>query len=103
MFAVSPCRQGAGIGRALIARAAGVASAWGSVRMEMTVIAQRADLLAWYRRLGFEPTGETRPFPYGDERFGRPRRADLHFVVLAAPLDRLTSLPGAREGPAPRG
>jgi hypothetical protein len=27
-------------------------------------------------------TGETEPFPYGDERFGKPLRDDLHFVVL---------------------
>ena len=50
--------------------------------MEMTVIAQREDLIAWYERRGYTRTGETRPFPYGDERFGRPRRDDLVFVVL---------------------
>ena len=29
-----------------------------------------------------ERTGETEPFPYGDERFGIPKRPDLEFVVL---------------------
>jgi hypothetical protein len=57
--------------------------------MRMTVIRQRTDLIAWYRRLGFEPTGETEPFPYGDDRFGRPRRDDLDFLVLSRPLERL--------------
>lgn len=85
MFAVQPDRQGSGIGRSLLARAARTAAGWGCTEMRMTVIRQRADLIAWYRRLGFLPTGETEPFPYGDERFGRPRRDDLEFVVLAGP------------------
>jgi hypothetical protein len=54
--------------------------------MEMTVVAVRSDLIAWYLRRGYAPTGESRPFPYGDERFGRPRRDDLSFHVLAKPL-----------------
>ena len=48
----------------------------------MTVVQLRAELIAWYERRGYRPTGETRPFPYGDERFGTPRRDDLQFVVL---------------------
>ncbi|MBU6298090.1 MAG: GNAT family N-acetyltransferase, partial [Alphaproteobacteria bacterium] len=42
----------------------------------------RDALIAWYVRRGYELTGETRPFPYGDNRFGEPRRDDLKFVVL---------------------
>ncbi len=56
--------------------------------MRMTVIRQRTDLIAWYGRLGFRSTGETEPFPYGDERFGRPRRPDLEFVVLEGNVRR---------------
>jgi ribosomal protein S18 acetylase RimI-like enzyme len=82
MFAVKPQLQGAGVGRSLIAEACRRASSWGSASLEMTVIKQRTDLIAWYERLGFHPTGETLPFPYGDLRFGRPRREDLEFVVL---------------------
>ena len=36
-------------------------------------------------------TGETRPFPYGDERFGKPRVAGLKFVVLEKPLTTATA------------
>lgn len=86
MFAVRPDEQGAGVGKALIAEARRGAEEWGCTVMRMTVIRQRDDLIAWYGRLGFQPTGETEPFPYGDERFGRPLRADLEFVVLAGPL-----------------
>jgi hypothetical protein len=48
----------------------------------MTVVHLRDALIAWYERRGYILTGEVEPFPYGDERFGRPLRDDLHFVVL---------------------
>jgi ribosomal protein S18 acetylase RimI-like enzyme len=87
LFAVRPDAQGGGIGRAMIAEAQRLAMAqWGAAEMWMTVIGQRLDLIAWYQRLGFELTGETQPFPYGDERFGRPRRPDLAFAVLTKAL-----------------
>lgn len=87
MFAVRPDLQGGGVGRRLLARAEGHArQSFHAELMEMTVIAQRSELIAWYERRGYRRTGETRPFPYGDERFGLPRRDDLHFVVLAKPL-----------------
>ncbi|CAM5452909.1 GNAT family N-acetyltransferase OS=Rhodanobacter lindaniclasticus OX=75310 GN=B1991_03585 PE=4 SV=1 [Rhodanobacter lindaniclasticus] len=43
---------------------------------------QREELIALDVRRGYRRTGEQRPFPYGDERFGIPRRADLRFEVL---------------------
>lgn len=83
MFAVRPDRQASGIGRQLLAYAEVLAaSRFGARRMRMTVIAQRAELIAWYERRGYRRTGERLPFPYGDERFGLPRRGDLEFVVL---------------------
>jgi hypothetical protein len=54
----------------------------------MTVIAQRQELIAWYQRRGYSLTGEARPFPTEDPRFGLPKRDDLGFVVLEK---RLTS------------
>jgi hypothetical protein len=50
--------------------------------MRMRVINVRDTLIAWYERRGYALTGETEPFPYGDDRFGRPLRDDLCFVVL---------------------
>ena len=83
MFAVSPALQGAGLGKAIIAEAERQArTTWGVTEMHMTVISVRDDLIAWYERRGYRRTGETTPFPYGDERFGIPQRDDLHFVVL---------------------
>jgi GNAT superfamily N-acetyltransferase len=86
MFAVRPDAQGGGIGRRVMAEADRIATGWGCTQMRMTVIKQRADLIAWYERLGFARTGEYEPFPYGNERYGRPTRDDLEFAVLAAAL-----------------
>jgi ribosomal protein S18 acetylase RimI-like enzyme len=88
MFAVVPAQQGGGIGAQVLAEAERKAAAtWGARVMEMTVIGQRTELIEWYERKGYARTGETRPFPHGDERFGVPRRDDLEFVVLAKSLE----------------
>jgi ribosomal protein S18 acetylase RimI-like enzyme len=87
MFAVRPELQGAGLGKAVLAEAERtVVAEWGSREMQMTVIRQRADLIAWYERRGYERTGKITPFPYGDERFGVPQRADLAFELLVKTL-----------------
>ena len=87
MLSVDPARQAGGIGRSLVAAAESAArDRFGARRMEMTVIIQRAELIAWYERLGYARTGETRPFPATDPRFGLPRRDDLAFTVLVRPL-----------------
>jgi GNAT superfamily N-acetyltransferase len=87
LFAVSPARQGGGLGRAVLAEAERVArDAWGAGELRMTVIVQREDLIAWYLRRGYARTGELSPFPYGDERFGVPLRRDLAFETLTKKL-----------------
>lgn len=87
MFAVSPTLQGAGLGKTVIAEAERLArAAWGVTEMHMTVISVRHDLIAWYERRGYRRTGKMSPFPYGDERFGIPQRADLQFELLVKPL-----------------
>lgn len=83
MFAVRPGLQGAGLGSRLLAAAEQRAAGLGLARVDMTVLASRSELIAYYLRRGYADTGERRPFPYGDERFGRPRRDDLEFVVLS--------------------
>ncbi|MFI6982304.1 GNAT family N-acetyltransferase [Embleya sp. NPDC050154] len=87
MFAIRPGRQGGGLGRSLLAEAERVAvRLWGAERMQMTVIRQREELIAWYERRGFARTGVLSPFPYGNERFGRPLRDDLEFELLTKDL-----------------
>ena len=46
----------------------------------------RDELIAFYERRGYVRTGIKKPFPYGDERFGIPKRDDLRFEVLEKPL-----------------
>jgi ribosomal protein S18 acetylase RimI-like enzyme len=83
MFAVAPQSQGSGVGRAMLREAERRAHAsFGAEKLRMTVIGQRSELIAWYTRCGFARTGEREDFPYGDARFGLPRRDDLYFEVL---------------------
>jgi N-acetylglutamate synthase-like GNAT family acetyltransferase len=87
MFAVDPAQQTGGLGKRLLGEAERQASQdWGCRLMEMTVIVQRQELIAWYERRGYHRTGNYKPFPYGQERFGIPRRDDLRFEVLVKEL-----------------
>ncbi len=100
MFAVDPLRQGSGIGDAMLRECERIAGEeWRLPMMRMTVIDVRDELIAWYERRGYRRTGVLKPFPYGDARFGQPKRDDLRFEVLektlalpdeSASLDRKT-------------
>jgi ribosomal protein S18 acetylase RimI-like enzyme len=83
MFSVQPGLQGGGIGKAVLAEAERIVrDEWQLPVMLMTVIDVRDELIAFYERRGYRRTGIRKPFPYGDERFGQPRRDDLRFEVL---------------------
>lgn len=87
MFAVHPPRQGSGLGRLVLAEAERYAQqAWQCRAMHMKVIDVRSELIAWYERRGYRRTGEYSPFPYGEERFGIPRRDDLRFELMVKEL-----------------
>jgi ribosomal protein S18 acetylase RimI-like enzyme len=86
MLTVAPGLQEQRLGRNLLEEAEARARQSGATRMRMSVIWVREALIAWYVRRGYAPTGETRPFPYGDDRWGVPRRDDLYFVLLEKPL-----------------
>ncbi len=87
MFSVKPDLQGGGVGKLLLAEAERIArDEWKLPAMRMTVIDIRDELIAFYERRGYRRTGVTKPFPYGDERFGIPKRDDLRFEVLEKSL-----------------
>lgn len=79
MLCVSPLLQSSGLGRRLLDAAEDHARTLGIAAMEMTVIASRDALIAWYERRGYRRTGETRPFPV-------LRDPPVTFVVLEKPL-----------------
>lgn len=64
LLCVEPGIQAGGIGRRLVAAAeAHAQTVFGARTMEMTVIDRREELIAWYERLGYARSGETRDFP----------------------------------------
>ena len=87
MFAVNPKAQGGGVGKQVMQYAERFAAEqWQLPTMQMTVIDCRDELIAFYERRGYVRTGIKKPFPYGDARYGLPKRDDLQFEVLEKPL-----------------
>jgi|TARA_R100001244_G_scaffold6593_6_gene7864 ribosomal protein S18 acetylase RimI-like enzyme len=83
LLTVDPELQAGGLGKRLLNHGeAYVREQWQSQIMEMTVIKQREELIAYYERRGYVRTGEYRPFPHGDSRFGLPKSDLLEFAVL---------------------
>jgi ribosomal protein S18 acetylase RimI-like enzyme len=80
MLCVDPVLQGGGIGRMLVAAAENMArESFRARTIEMTVIDARSELITWYRRLGYDRSGETRDFPI-------PLTPPLYMTVLVKPL-----------------
>ena len=84
LLAVAPEAQALGVGRRLLLHADLRARQLRCVRLRMTVLAERPDLLDWYARRGYYPTGESETFP-ATERFGRPRQP-LQLLTLEKPV-----------------
>jgi ribosomal protein S18 acetylase RimI-like enzyme len=88
MLAIRPDYQASGLGRRLLEEAEHCAQAkFFATKTRMTVIIQREDLIEWYERRGYVRTERREPFPYGNPRFGLPKRADLEFLVLEKRLN----------------
>ncbi|AQG82272.1 GNAT family N-acetyltransferase [Spirosoma montaniterrae] len=85
MLTVSPALQDKGIGRQLLAAAEEIAFQRHCRAITMTVLPQRHELIAWYERRGYTNTGETKPFPMDDPRFGLPK-LPLSFIVMKKQL-----------------
>jgi ribosomal protein S18 acetylase RimI-like enzyme len=87
MLTVKPVLQGKGLGTMILEEAEAFVQFWDCTCVYMTVIAQRVELIQWYEKHGYRNTGERKPFPYGDERFGAPKIQDLHFVVMEKTIE----------------
>jgi ribosomal protein S18 acetylase RimI-like enzyme len=87
LFAVEPEQQAAGIGRRVLDHAERFAvRTWQAATMEMHVIGQRTELIAWYVRRGYTLTDQRRPFPFDALVNGVALRDDLYFAVLTKSL-----------------
>lgn len=84
MLSVSPDIQAQGIGKRLLLAAEDYALQQQCSSITMTVISARKELIDWYGRNGYTPTGERQPFP-DDGRFGVPNQP-LEFIVLEKQL-----------------
>lgn len=81
MLTVKPSMQGLGYGKKILEEIERKAIEWEFKKITMTVISLRVELIAFYQRKGFQWTGEVRPFPSHDPRFGIPK-TDLLFHVF---------------------
>jgi GNAT superfamily N-acetyltransferase len=80
MFSVSPLLQANGIGRNLLNAAEGRARQLNCKILTITVISTRHELISWYGRRGFKPTGEIQPFHH-DKKFGIPKQP-IELIVM---------------------
>jgi len=80
MLSVSPLQQAGGIGKKLMQAAEQYAKEQDCPCIFMNVISVRQELIAWYERLGYRKTGETKPLP-PDTRFGIPTQP-LEFAIM---------------------
>jgi ribosomal protein S18 acetylase RimI-like enzyme len=85
-LATDPTLQNSGLGKVLLSAAEQWVRERRGKRIRMNVVNVRDALISWYVRRGYHKTGETEPFPYGDDRFGAPLRDDLSFLVIAKDL-----------------
>ncbi len=81
MLTVLPTLQGGGIGKKLLAAAETTAMSLGLSKIAMTVISVRSELIDWYKRHGYQATGQTKCFPMDDPNAGTPKQF-LEFIVM---------------------
>lgn len=84
MLTVMPDKQAKGIGKQLLLAAENYGRSVGCTAVKMSVIDVRHELIDWYKRKGYESTGEIKPFP-ADPSFGIPKQA-LQFIMLEKKL-----------------
>jgi len=86
MLTVEPILQDRGLGRRLLEHSEKwCRNAWQTRFIEMTVLDVRRELVAWYERRGYHPSGESRAFRL-DPRIGVPKVEGLRFCILEKDL-----------------
>lgn len=87
MLTVDPQWQNSGIGKQLLQLAEVHARKTGCSAITVTVLTDRTELIAWYRRHGYEPKGSEIPFP-NDTSAGIPLKP-LTFITLQKKVSNL--------------
>lgn len=82
MLTVHPEYQNKKIGKMLLSEAEALADFWECNNISIEVITLRTELISWYEKRGFKKTGEVKPFPMKDPRFGIPKVGHLEFLVM---------------------
>ena len=86
MLSVDVNYQNSGIGRMMMDKSEKYAKEdFGCIEMEMKVIGQRSELIAYYLRHGYVKTGEKELFVL-NTHFGEPKVNDLYFEYLVKKL-----------------
>lgn len=82
MLATDPALQAQGLGKQMLAHAESYASTeLGATQLKMSVLSARTELLAFYARRGYVPTGEAEQFPL-TAGFGVPLVGGLELLSL---------------------
>jgi len=101
LLAVDPDCQNIGLGRVLLNAAEQYAvEMFNCTQATMFVLSGREELLDWYKRMGYQETGETKPF-LEPESGVIAVDTEAHFRVISKELHRLSSI-DAREARALR-
>jgi ribosomal protein S18 acetylase RimI-like enzyme len=86
-LAIEPTLQTGGIGKRLLDASEEYAKERGGTSMRLTAMNVRHNLIAWYSRRGYQPTGRTEPFHQDSSRHGAVVAQDeLYFVELGKQL-----------------
>ena len=82
MLTVHPQLQAQGYGSRMLNHCESIARSWGCESLAMDVIPLRRELIEFYERKGYLKTGEEKPFPEHDPRFGLPKVNGLKLIEL---------------------
>jgi len=86
MLATHPSHQNQGLGKQLLAAAEAFAiTHYEAACYRMSVLSSRPELLAYYKRRGYQLTGTCSPYPV-DAGVGQPRGLELQVLSLVKPV-----------------